>query len=221
MDKYQTLREKANPSNNVYPNIKTQNIPDGGVPTAKIADGSVTTAKIADGAIIAIKLGSGSVTTAKIDSNAVTSGKIATSAVITAKIADGAVTTDKVADANITTAKIADNAITTAKIGDGEITIAKLKRYRFSLNDFMLRYPDFASFIAFMDSLNITSKYHLTFMGVSGLYTNKFEWAYNGTEIYFHFFDNVALDWKTDRIYDDASYTTFFATYRLSPEWFE
>lgn len=40
----------------IYPNIKTANIPDGGVITGKLADNSITTIKIIDGAITKDKL---------------------------------------------------------------------------------------------------------------------------------------------------------------------
>ena len=96
MDKFQTLHEKDNPSNNVYPNIQSTNIPSDAVTTAKIADDAVTTDKIADDAI----------TTAKILDMAVTEEKIADDAVTTDKIDTGAVTSDKIASNAVTYGKI-------------------------------------------------------------------------------------------------------------------
>ena len=94
-----TLHKKGDASVEVYPNIKSDNIPSSAVTTAKLDDGAITTAKLDDGAI----------TTAKINDGAIT----------TAKINDGAVTTDKVIDNAITTAKVKDKAITKAKLKDG------------------------------------------------------------------------------------------------------
>ena len=111
MDKYQTLREKDNPSNNVYPNIKTQNIPDEGVTTPKIDDDAITTAKIADGAITTAKIVDGAVTTAKISDGSITNAKLGNQIINTANIADNAVTTDKIANGSITSSKIASGVI--------------------------------------------------------------------------------------------------------------
>ena len=66
MDKYQTLREKDNPTNDVYPNIKTQNIPDSGVTTAKIANYAITADKIANANITTSKIQNGAVTLSKL-----------------------------------------------------------------------------------------------------------------------------------------------------------
>ena len=105
MDKFQTLREKNNPSNNVYPDIKGQNIPDGAVTTPKIADNAITTPKIADNAITSSKIADDSITTDMIEDSAVTTIKIASSAVTMAKIASGAVTETKIGDGNVSSTK--------------------------------------------------------------------------------------------------------------------
>lgn len=119
MDKYQTLREKNDPSNNVYPNIQTQNIPDGAVITAKLADSSVSSAKIATNAVTTSKLATQSVTANSISDGAVTSAKLATSAVTTNKISPLAVDASCLATNSVTTAKIRDGAVTTQKLATG------------------------------------------------------------------------------------------------------
>lgn len=115
-DLIKTLQSKANPTDNVYPNIKGENIPDNAVTTPKLNNNAVTTQKINDGAITTAKITDGAVTTSKINSNAVTSGKIATGAVTNTKIDDGAVTSGKIAVGAVSTAKIADGAVTTSKM---------------------------------------------------------------------------------------------------------
>ena len=136
MDKFQTLREKNTPTNNVYPNIQTQNIPDGGVTTAKLATGAVSTAKIADDAVSTTKIASQAVTSAKIASQAVTSGKIATGAVITDKIGDSMITRPKLVDGVINASKISDNSITHSKYQSHSIYGDKISQYSGLIIDF-------------------------------------------------------------------------------------
>ena len=120
-DTITTLKKKGDSSINIYPNIKRDNIPNGGVSTSKIEDLAITTAKINDLAI----------TTAKIQNQAVE----------TSKIKDSAVTSDKIADASVTSNKIANNSVTASKIPDNSITQSKLtarkflQHYRLDLGD--------------------------------------------------------------------------------------
>ena len=92
--KITTLKGKTS-GDDIYPNVLTQNIPDGGVTTAKIADSGITAGKIADGAIITTKIGDGNVTTPKIPDYAITTSKLATGAVTNTKIGTSAVTRNK------------------------------------------------------------------------------------------------------------------------------
>ena len=64
-----TLKEKGTPTNSVYPNIKSDNIPDNAVTSPKIADGSITTTKINDGAVTTTKINDGAVTINKLENN--------------------------------------------------------------------------------------------------------------------------------------------------------
>lgn len=96
MDKYQTLREKDNPENNVYPNIKGANIPSSAITASKIASGAVTSTKIADF----------NVTETKIAQNAVSTGKIVNGAVTNDKLGNNSVSTDKIQDESITGNKL-------------------------------------------------------------------------------------------------------------------
>lgn len=95
MDKFQTLREKDNPSNNVYPNVKSQNIPRDAITSEKIVDGAVTGSKIANFSITSSKLNSEAVTGDKIAPNAVSASRLASNAVTSQKIANQAVTERK------------------------------------------------------------------------------------------------------------------------------
>ena len=116
-----TLKKKGDSSFNIYPNIKRDNIPNGGVSTSKIEDLAVTTAKINDLAI----------TTAKIQNQAVE----------TSKIKDSAVTSDKIADSSVTSNKIANYSVTESKIPNNIIPITKflgkkvLQHYNLDLGD--------------------------------------------------------------------------------------
>lgn len=120
-DTITTLKKKGDSSINIYPNIKRDNIPNGGISTSKIEDLAITTAKINDLAI----------TTVKIQNQAVE----------TAKIKDSAVTSDKMADSSVTSNKIANNSVTASKIPDNTIPLTKftgkkfLQHYRLDLGD--------------------------------------------------------------------------------------
>lgn len=199
MDKYQTLREKDNPANNVYPNIQAQNIPDGAVSALKIADGSITADKIA--------------------SNAVTSGKLASNAVTAGKIASGAVTSAKLADQGVTTAKISDGAVTASKTDFGasdfpssilgvtqadnfhnmnddgvEGTIADVCEWFYN----MLNNPRFVRFVAF--SNDNYSRFNFFIEGVT---------IQSGLEaLVYHFNESDAT------IDTDADAATFYATFK-------
>ena len=115
-----TLNKKGDRSVEIYPNIKSDNIPANAVETTKINDAAVTTAKIADGGVTTIKIADANVTTAKI----------ADSGVTTIKIADGNITTAKIADGNITTAKINDLAVEFTKLGTNVRAYKRMFEFR-------------------------------------------------------------------------------------------
>lgn len=112
-----TLHPKGTPTDNLYPNIKSDNIPSGAVTNAKIGSNAVTSGKITDSAVTTNKINNGAVTNPKISNGAVDTDKIGDNAVTTAKINNNAVTTVKILDSAVTTAKINDGAITTQKMG--------------------------------------------------------------------------------------------------------
>ena len=111
-----TLHEKGTPLNEVYPNIKSDNIPENAVTTPKILNSAVTSDKINNGAI----------TTDKINDSAVTTSKINNNAIVTSKISNDAITTDKINDNAVTSVKINDSAVTSDKINNGAVTSSKI-----------------------------------------------------------------------------------------------
>lgn len=140
--KITTLKGKTS-GDDIYPNVLTQNIPDGGVTTAKVADSGITAGKIADGAVTTAKIGDGNVTTAKIPDSAITTAKIANSAITTSKIQNGAVIRSKLDIEFGTLADlIRDHAITNLS---GLISFIK-STYQFGLLSFY--YQDSALAIA-------------------------------------------------------------------------
>lgn len=151
MDKFQTLREKDNPSNNVYPNIQGQNIPSSAVTTDKIADDAITRAKIASKAISSSEIDDGGVSATNLASNSVTTAKISSGAVTTSKIDAGAVTTAKIDTGAVTTAKLGAGAVTSDKLGADSVTIEKFKYSLINLktyyNDNALDYASFKSWL--------------------------------------------------------------------------
>ena len=149
-----TLKTTTN-QDNVYPNIKTNNIPDSGVTTQKIADNAVTTNKFADNAVTTIKILDGNITTNKIADNAVT----------TAKIADSAVTTAKIADNNITHQKLGNNSV----YGD---TIYSVNRTLWSLYEDDAE-EDFSIFIGRLRTLCTRTSPHTKVKCVSFFYDDE------------------------------------------------
>lgn len=111
-----TLHKKGENTVNVYPNIKSENIPSA----------SITQDKIANGSVGSNQLENSSVSTAKIASSAVSSAKILNGAVTTYKIADGAVTTDKLANGAVDNSKLASNAVSASNIVDGSVNTNKI-----------------------------------------------------------------------------------------------
>lgn len=71
-----TLHKKGDNTVDVYPNIKSDNIPNDAVTEDKILNGSVTTNKIADDSITEDKILDGAVTTDKIADSSVTFNKL-------------------------------------------------------------------------------------------------------------------------------------------------
>ena len=137
MDKYQTLKEKDNPSNNVYPNIATQNIPDSGVTTAKIIDGGITTAKIEDGGVSTTKIANDAVTSGKIADGAVTTAKLGSRAVTGAKIALFTITSSNIGGRAIVSDNIADNGIIARNIVNGAVVRRHLSLTRMPLDELL------------------------------------------------------------------------------------
>lgn len=71
-----TLHEKGNPSNEVYPNIKGENIPNNAITTSKVNDNAITNEKINDGAISTSKIQDGAITDNKIPLNTISNTKL-------------------------------------------------------------------------------------------------------------------------------------------------
>ena len=120
-----TLKTRTN-QDNVFPNIHTANIPDGGVTTNKIANGGVTTSKLENGAVTYVKIADNAVIESKIMNGAVTNAKLAMNSVSTLKIMDGAVTHDKLSSDCVDTDNIQDGATTGVKIATSAIGLSKL-----------------------------------------------------------------------------------------------
>ena len=114
-DIYTTLKTRTN-QDNVYPNIKVNNIPDGEIVRAKLANNIINESKLADFSVSSGKLQSGSVTQAKLAMGAVDNLKLADGAVTTTKLADGAVTNAKLSDGAVDSNKLSTNAVNRSKL---------------------------------------------------------------------------------------------------------
>lgn len=125
-DLIETLHKKGDASTRVFPNIISDNIPNGAITTYKITDNAVTTNKIVDGAVTTNKIVDNAITTSKILDANITTAKLDDGAVTTIKIANNSITNNKIVSNSISNDKIQDDAISTAKIQDGSITASKL-----------------------------------------------------------------------------------------------
>lgn len=114
-DLIKTLKSSET-GNDVYPNIKPDNIPSDAITSAKISDGAVTTDKLASDSVTTAKIHNGAVTTAKIEDEGISTAKIGALAVTTAKIDTGAVTSNKLAESSVTGTKINDGAVSYSKL---------------------------------------------------------------------------------------------------------
>ena len=95
MDIITTLHPKDNPNDDLYPNIKEDNIPLGSVSTSKLSDESVTTPKLANESVTSTKLANESVTSTKLANESITSTKLANGSVTSTKLANESVTPNK------------------------------------------------------------------------------------------------------------------------------
>ena len=120
----ETLRKESD-NTEVYPNIVTGCIPEGGVTESKIHDEAVTENKIKNGAVTPKKI-SGQFETDRIEDGAITTIKIRNQAITTDKIYNRAVTSAKLGDLSVETTKIQNDAVTTAKIANRAITVSKI-----------------------------------------------------------------------------------------------
>lgn len=137
MDKFQTLKEKDNPTNSVYPNIKTQNIPDGGVTTAKILDEAVTSGKLSANSVTSDKIVAGAITTAKIATEAITREKIGSRVITSDQIAHLTIKGVNIATKTIAGLNLIDHTITPTQASDDFITEGRLgSEYWFKDTDF-------------------------------------------------------------------------------------
>lgn len=129
-----TLKTRTN-QDNVFPNIRSNNIPSGAVTTLKIADDAVTNAKIANGAISNGKLADSSITTSKIVDSSVTTSKLADGSVTQAKIAPNAIGYAQIEDGAVFGDKIPDESISGSKLAEDSITMGSFSTDRISLYD--------------------------------------------------------------------------------------
>lgn len=125
-DLIKTLHKKGDTSVNIYPNIKSDNIPAGAITFDKLGNYAVTSDKIALQGVANGNIRNNAVTTDKISDLAVTSAKIGNGAISSVKIEDSSVTTDKINNLAVTSAKINNYAVTSDKIGEGAVTLPKL-----------------------------------------------------------------------------------------------
>lgn len=186
MDKFQTLREKDNPSNNVYPNIQGSNIPAGAVTTDKIADFNVTENKIAQ--------------------NAVTAGKIQNSAVTNNKIANNAVTTDKISDGSVTGAKL---NLANDDLRSQTIEISRESNNIFTMYDDQVS-NDLASITQWIYDLVSNPRFLRFFIAENDVF-ERFDVIYceTGVEFQFQQGDDVAVVVINTELQAQSFYTTF------------
>lgn len=144
-----TLKTRTN-QDNVFPNIHSANIPDGGVTTAKIADHAVTGLKIANQSITNAKLADSGVTTPKIADSNVTTPKLADGAVTRDKIALGAIGYNQIEDGAIFGDKIPDESISGSKLAEDSIDTGCFSTTRISIYDLIETYgsTDFLDYYA-------------------------------------------------------------------------
>lgn len=144
-----TLKTRDN-QDNVFPNIRSSNIPSGAISTDKIADHAVTGLKIANQSITNAKLADSGVTTPKIADLNVTTAKLANESVTRSKIAPNAIGYNQIEDGAIFGDKIPDESISGSKLAEDSVSIGCFSTNRVSLYDLIETYgsSDFLSYYA-------------------------------------------------------------------------
>ena len=159
-----TLKTTTN-QDNVYPNIKTNNIPDSGVTTQKIADNAVTTNKILDNAVTSNKIPNGAITELKLANYCVDENNIINGAVSERCLDNEVVTTSKIGPGAVTHAKLANNSV----YGD---TIYSDNRTLWSLYEDDAE-EDFSAFIDMLRTLCTRTSPHTKVKCVSFFYNDE------------------------------------------------
>ena len=105
-----TLKTRTN-QDNVFPNIRSANIPDGGVTTAKIANEAIDHNKLAEYAVWNGNIRNRTIEANKIAQYAITDNELHGSCVTTNKIADQAVTYEKLGMSSVHDENIAEDSV--------------------------------------------------------------------------------------------------------------
>lgn len=209
MDKYQTLREKDNPSNNVFPNIRAQNIPSGAVTSAKIGTGEVYATNLHDDAV----------TTPKIADGAVTSLKITDGNVTSSKIADGAVTRSKIVNNAVNADKLEDLAVTTSKIESQAVTFTKLKYTRKTAVELLALCPTLHDFYLFIGEFRVRMLSFFSYSLAEMAYPTHYFFDANAEVVYMQEYDDNNGVFIYTKLQTDADYTSFVQDHRLSVQY--
>lgn len=90
-----TLHKKDDPTVDVYPNIKHENIPSLTITDDKIANNAIITNKLSDNSVTNPKIANRAITEAKIDFMAITTTRLANECVTNMKVKDGEISSEK------------------------------------------------------------------------------------------------------------------------------
>lgn len=221
-----TLHPKGTPTDNLYPNIKSDNIPNGAVTSVKIQDSAVTTNKINNGAVTSAKIDSKAVTESKIDDNAVTTDKINNGAITNSKLDVDSVSRTKIVDGSIDSNKLEDNCVTKYKMGFNQFQISMRVQFYDSgyddTIDFELNYlitisseDDISDYLP-NDINDLKSHLAINRLFNTNPLDNYFKYAYwDGTNLNVSYLDSnntyqYVADTQTDVYIDRVRYYKYF-----------
>lgn len=190
-DIYTTLKTRTN-QDNVYPNIKLSNIPDGEITGAKLKNGAVDTAQIATEAISHEKLEFNSVDDDNIVDGSITNSKLSDGAVTGAKIADETIGNDKLIDEAISGSKLRPISVTAEKVWVNELTIDDI--YTGLCGGDFIKFTHAMSYVMTLPTIKIAKRYESG--GVYYCVPVYLEVAI-GDMVTFHIKDYGAVTWTT------------------------
>ena len=195
-----TLKTRTN-QDNVFPNIRSNNIPSGAVTHDKVAVGAIDTNNILDGAVDEDKLAHASVGTNQLVDGSVTIDKMT----------DGSVGTDQLVSECVTHDKLGPACVWSDNITQEDVKFQHLTYDNVDLATLYTRMGDFEDFYQACAIMGRDWRYKLTYYDINNDHTYPCFLAFDGDNavIKFIYFDLTGtahvISWDENSVPSEAS----------------